>query len=64
MYDILMIEAVCGSFYHLYQVAEISFTFYIIYLIKLKQNNLLCFSLTMFFTIHLIINIIRRQIHI
>jgi hypothetical protein len=44
LYDTLMIESHVDSFYHQYQVAEISFIFYIIYIIKLSRiHYLLCF---------------------
>jgi hypothetical protein len=43
--DTLLIGSHVGPFYYIYQVVEISFTFYIIYITKLSQiHYLLCFS--------------------
>jgi hypothetical protein len=61
LYDTLMIESHVDSFYHQYQVAEISFIFYIIYIIKLSRIHYL---LRVFFTIRRIRNIIRIRFHI
>jgi hypothetical protein len=38
--DTLMIGSHVGPFYYIYQVVEISFTFYIIYITKLSQINI------------------------
>jgi hypothetical protein len=60
LYDILMIGSHMSLFYHLYPVAEISFAFYIIYIIKLSWIH----YLLRFFIICLIRNIIQRWFYI
>jgi len=60
LYDTLMLESHVDSFYHQYQVAEISFTFYIMCIIKLSRIH----YLLRFFIICLIRNIIQRWFYI
>ena len=60
MRDALMIVSHVGLFYHLCQAAQISFKFYIMYIIKLRQIH----YLLRFLTILLIRNITRRWFHI